>query len=136
MNSLSIDPVAILAGALCAFFVGFLWYSPLLFGNIWMKLVGMKEHDMKKCMGITIFKGVLNTLFMTTLLALLMSFVTFESPRHLFIFLLFGWMAFMVYEGFGAIIWERKNCTLVAINTFHGLAAILSAGFVMYFMTY
>ena len=39
--------VAIGTGALGNFLVGGLWYSPLLFGNAWMKSVGFTEEQMK-----------------------------------------------------------------------------------------
>ena len=38
---------AILVAALSNFLIGGLWYSPLLFGKVWMTENGFKEEDMK-----------------------------------------------------------------------------------------
>lgn len=39
---------AVLVGTLINMIVGALWYSPILFGNMWMKLVGLKKEDISK----------------------------------------------------------------------------------------
>jgi Protein of unknown function (DUF1761) len=37
---------AILVGMVVGMIVGSLWYSPVLFGNVWMKLISKKKEDM------------------------------------------------------------------------------------------
>lgn len=37
---------AILAGAVVSMILGSLWYSKLMFGNVWMKLINKKQEDM------------------------------------------------------------------------------------------
>jgi hypothetical protein len=39
--------LGIVLGTVAYFAVGFLWYSPVLFGNLWAELKGMKQGDMK-----------------------------------------------------------------------------------------
>ena len=39
----SINPGAVLAAALSSFLLGGLWYSKILFGNIWMREAGYDE---------------------------------------------------------------------------------------------
>ena len=39
---------AILAATLAAFVLGGLWYSPVLFGKIWMRANGFREDDLNK----------------------------------------------------------------------------------------
>lgn len=51
-----INFLAVLAAAISAFVVGGLWYSPLLFGNAWMKLAGLSEAQTKEGAGI-VFGG-------------------------------------------------------------------------------
>ena len=38
---------AVLIAALCAFIVGGLWYSPLLFGAVWQRVSGVSEDRLK-----------------------------------------------------------------------------------------
>ncbi|WP_308636326.1 DUF1761 domain-containing protein [Paenibacillus silvisoli] len=37
---------AVLVATIITMVLGFLWYSPVLFGNAWMKQVGLKKEDM------------------------------------------------------------------------------------------
>jgi Protein of unknown function (DUF1761) len=39
---------AVLAAALSTFFIGGLWYSPLLFQKAWMRASGLDEEDLEK----------------------------------------------------------------------------------------
>lgn len=40
--------LSVVVAALVGYALGALWYSPILFGNLWMKLEGHKEEDLKK----------------------------------------------------------------------------------------
>ncbi len=40
--------IALLAAAVVPMLIGFFWYGPILFQNIWMKESGMTEEKMKK----------------------------------------------------------------------------------------
>lgn len=42
---------AILVSALLAFLLGFLWYSPAMFGKAWLQAIGKKEEDVEANMG-------------------------------------------------------------------------------------
>jgi hypothetical protein len=44
----SLDWLAVVIAALVYFFLGALWYSPLLFANIWMKLRNITEEDINQ----------------------------------------------------------------------------------------
>ncbi|MFC5704294.1 DUF1761 domain-containing protein [Cohnella faecalis] len=41
-----INYVAVLAATVATMILGFLWYSPILFGGAWMKQIGKKAEDM------------------------------------------------------------------------------------------
>src|SRR5208282_3372799 len=43
-----INPWAVLVSAIAAMVIGFLWYSPILFANPWMKLMGYDPNDKAK----------------------------------------------------------------------------------------
>src|SRR3989344_6289732 len=44
----NINYLAVLVAAIAAIVIGSLWYSPILFGNIWMKLSGITKEKMEK----------------------------------------------------------------------------------------
>lgn len=39
---------AVIVAAISTFFIGFLWYSPAVFGKAWMKANGFKEDEVPK----------------------------------------------------------------------------------------
>lgn len=41
----SLNWLAVTAATLAYFFLGALWYSPVMFANLWMKLRGLNEDD-------------------------------------------------------------------------------------------
>ncbi|HNI11929.1 MAG TPA: DUF1761 family protein, partial [bacterium] len=40
----SLNWLAIIVASISAFVLGGIWYSPLMFGNAWMKVAGMTEE--------------------------------------------------------------------------------------------
>ncbi|MEO7172170.1 DUF1761 domain-containing protein [Flavobacterium sp.] len=52
---MNINFLALLLAALSTLVVGFIWYNPKVFGNIWMREAGLKEEDMKGANMIKIF---------------------------------------------------------------------------------
>lgn len=63
---------AILVAALTTLVVGSVWYSPMLFGNAWMKETGLTEEDLKKgsmvkIFGLTFVFSVMFALLLQTL---------------------------------------------------------------------
>jgi surface polysaccharide O-acyltransferase-like enzyme len=48
MHFLGVNLLAVLACAVAGMVAGFLWYSPMLFANPWMKLMGYDPNDKAK----------------------------------------------------------------------------------------
>ncbi|MBI4836746.1 MAG: DUF1761 domain-containing protein [Candidatus Abawacabacteria bacterium] len=48
MPLVTINYLAVLVAAIAAMVIGAVWYSPLLFGKPWMKLMGWSEAKMKE----------------------------------------------------------------------------------------
>lgn len=70
MPEVNIEFLPILVGGLLPMVIGMIWYSPMLFGNMWMKASGRTMKDMQG-------QPVAEYLF-TTAGALIMSFVLFH----------------------------------------------------------
>lgn len=45
---MEINFLALLVAALSSFLIGFIWYNPKTFGNIWMREAGINPEDAKK----------------------------------------------------------------------------------------
>lgn len=46
MPTLNVNLIAVLVGVVISMVVGFLWYSPMLFANQWMKLIGKTREQL------------------------------------------------------------------------------------------
>lgn len=67
--------LAILVAAIVPMVLGFLWYSPMLFGKAWMKETGLTEEKLKQGNMLVIF-GV------SFVLALLLAFYLPSATNH------------------------------------------------------
>ncbi|MFP4844556.1 DUF1761 domain-containing protein [Winogradskyella sp. PE311] len=61
--------LAIAVAAIVPIVLGFLWYNPMLFGNVWMRESGITEEKMKSGNMVVIF-------FVSIVLSVLLSFFT------------------------------------------------------------
>ncbi|WP_439153107.1 DUF1761 domain-containing protein [Winogradskyella sp.] len=68
--------LAILVAAVVPVVLGFLWYNPLLFGNVWMRESGMTEEKMKGANMAVIF-GL--SLLFSLLLSFFLQFLTIHQ---------------------------------------------------------
>ena len=69
---MEINFVALLLAAIVTLVVGFIWYSPKVFGTIWMKETGMTEEkaqkgNMVKIFGLTLVFSLLIAFFVPSL---------------------------------------------------------------------
>jgi len=55
MDLSQINYLGVVVAALSSFLVGFLWYAPFLFGNVWMKEAGLTDEKIKQANMIKIF---------------------------------------------------------------------------------
>lgn len=133
---ISVNLAAVVVAALLAFILGWTWYSPLLFGNIWMKGMGMKKpekmtKDVKSLMcrssTITVIFALVKAYTLANIL-LYMNVVGLSSVLALSGWL---WLGFIVPVQMSAHAWEGKSLTLVGINASYELASLILIGVVV-----
>lgn len=71
MNTADLNVWAVLVATLTTMVLGFLWYSPALFGNAWMKQIGLKKEDISGGSPLTYVFTALTALGGAFILALL-----------------------------------------------------------------
>lgn len=115
MDMSQINILAVIVAALSSFLIGGLWYSPIMFANVWMKEVGLSEEDTKNANMGRLFGG-------SFILSLIISFnlAAFIGSEADFTFGLFagaaagiGWVAMslgIVY------LFEQRSMKLFLIN--------------------
>ena len=120
----NVNYLAVLVATIAAFVIGAVWYSPMLFGNAWMKELGIKPGKEKKGMGALMAKSFLVTFIMATTLAVF-SPVVWDVVLSTCAILGFGIGAM---TGINNMIYEMKSSQLMLINAGYVLMMFLAMG--------
>lgn len=130
MDPSKLNYLAIVVAALSTFAVGFVWYSPALFGSAWMRETGLTEEDMKRRNPAKVFG-------LSLLLALVMAFnlAAFIGTEATFGFAVaaafaagFGWVALAM--GVTAL-FEGRSIRLWLIDAGYHVVSFLTMGAIL-----
>ncbi len=120
-----INYYAVCASALVAFAVGAVWYSPLLFGNLYMTLRGLDPTsvaDMAMPVGEVVGEFV-RWLVLAYILARFMALLAIRDLGRALVF--GGWMWVAIYTALaGSVLHEGTPWRLYAIHAGDGFAKI------------
>lgn len=136
MFETQMNMMAVLIAAVATMGVGFAWYSPLLFGKPWMKLMGITEKSMQKAKdslnkiyGIsfvaTLVTGYVLAIFVNTIQAL-----TFSEAISLGGLV---WLGFVAPVQLTDVLFGGRPWKLFAINTGYQLASLLVMSLILVF---
>ncbi len=128
MDVSAINYLAVLVAAVSSFVVGSLWYSPLLFGNVWQREAKLSDDEIKNSNMVKIFG-------LTFVLSLFISFnlAAFLGPDSTLTFGLcagaaagIGWVA----TALGILyLFEKRSLRLWLINAgYHAVTFTLMGG--------
>ena len=138
MSVVPINVFAILAGGVVNMVIGFLWYSPALFGKAWMKLSGISMKDMEGA------KKEMPKLYGTSFV---LSLVTAFVLQHASVFAgaylgttgvalglmtgFFNWLGFVMPVQATNWLFAKQPFKLFVLHTGYQLAALLAMGVVL-----
>src|SRR3989344_841593 len=100
--------LAVLVVAIISMVIGALWYSPLLFGNLWMKLMKITKADIEKAK-----KKSMTGNYIASFIAILLLSLGFIATTFL-----------------NSVLWENKSVKLYLINILHYLVVFLVAAII------
>jgi hypothetical protein len=136
--NIEVNYVALLAAGVAAMAVGFMWYSPSLFGKQWMKLMGHTKDSMekaKKKMGQTYMLSFVVTLVSAYVLSHVMtmseSFLKSDSVTTGLTSAFWMWLGFVAPVQMTDVMFGGKSWNLFMINTGYQLASLLAMGLVL-----
>jgi Na+/proline symporter len=132
---------AVIAAAVAAMIVGFVWYSQPLFGGLWTKIIGKEnlsaaeQEQMKKEVGPyfgIMFAGTLVGAFVFSLfIRWLNAYTAFQGMQVGF----WAWLGFIFPVSLGAALFSGKDKGLVwslfLIQTGHSLVGMLVMGAIL-----
>ena len=125
--------LAILVASVVSYIIGALWYSPLLFGKMWCKLMNFTEKDMEKAKAKGMAKNYITMFISVVVMAYVLSqFVVVGQGWML------GakvgtliWFGFLATSMLSKVLWEGKPFALYAINTLHYLVVLVIMGSIL-----
>ena len=126
-----INWLATVLTGIAAFMLGSLWYSSRLFGNPWMRAMGLTLNDIKdsgKPMGPALLASLASSLLMCLVMAILLKSLGTNDWQY-------GvGLGALVYVGFNGasffrlIFWEDRPITLFLISGGYDLCCFMLAG--------
>ena len=109
-----VNLIAILVGAVLTIIFGSLWYSPLMFGKLWMEETGMREEDKKGAVNAYI-GGLINSFITTFVLAVIIRWIGVDNVRDGAWIGFWVWLGFVATTQFAGVLWERKSIKVFGI---------------------
>lgn len=111
-----VNYVAVLVAAVVSFFFGWAWHSNLLFGKMYMRLVGfpdMQGQPMTPEMKKSMMRGMVFGLLAALVMAYVLSMLTFVFGAHdLSSILVLGfwmWLGFITTTLVNDVLWGKKT---------------------------
>ncbi len=128
MDFSSINYLSVIVAALSSFVVGMLWYSPVLFGKVWMAENGFTDEDMQGGNMLRTYGAafVLGLIIATNLDLFLGPNATFAWGMGAGALAGIGWVAASIGTMY---LFERKSLTLYFVNAgYHAVNFIVMGG--------
>jgi hypothetical protein len=121
---------AILTAVPISMTIGALWYSPIAFGNRWMKKLGKRPEDFTGTAGMVIgYAGAAVGAFLTAwVLATILAFASTLNALEGMLGAFFCWMGFVAATSFVNDAMSRASLSLWTINAAFRLVEFLALG--------
>jgi len=128
-----VNYLAVVVAAVVALVIGFIWYSPRVFGNRWMAYLGTTQAQLGNPGPTGMLVGVVASLINAWALAVLALNLGGRSVTDGVLLGVLAWLGFMATITAAQISFEKKSWGLWVLNNAHNLlvqvimAAIVTA---------
>lgn len=129
-----INLLAVLGATVASFALGALWHSRLLFGDYWMRLMGLTQESiasMRLSGTQAMALGFVVQLVFTYVLALIMGAIVIIDVSEALTFAFLVWLGFIATTMAGGFLWENKSLKLVVFNLLYPLASTALAAVIL-----
>jgi hypothetical protein len=128
MRHIPINFLALAVATLAKMVLGALWYSPVLFGNSWMKLVNCTPEQMKAVMPKALITDVIGTFIQAFVLVHAVHYAGADSIGLGAAVGFLNWLGFIAVTTLAITIYEKKPFKLFFINNGFQLLSLLIMG--------
>ena len=135
---LQVPHLAVFFGALASFFIGMFWYSPVLFGNIWMKLSGINQKDVAKTSASKMASLMIANFLATVIFGYVVAFVVqvFTGATYVDTLLISTllWIGFVCVPSLNRVLWENSPVRLFILNNSYWLIVTFVVVSIIYYL--
>jgi hypothetical protein len=128
MHHLHFNHAALIVSALILWFLGALWYSPVLFVKPWMAIVGRQKGDDKSGLATGMISSIVCDLILSFVLAHLVLWSGAQGFLHGAFVGFIAWAGFIACPSLPQGIYEGRPFKLFAINGGYWFTALLLSG--------
>lgn len=135
---LEVNYFAVLLAGFVYMVVGFLWYSPLLFANPWMKQMGYTVDALKKeqkkmgpLYGLSFAASLITAYMLSHVMTLSENFYSYSQLYTGITTAFFMWLGFVAPVQLTDVIFGSKKWMLFVINTGYQLTALIAMAIVL-----
>ena len=136
--SVDVSYLAVFLAAVVGMIIGGLWYSPLLFGKLWMQLSGITAKQMaeakKKSMTLSYILQFIALLVVACVLGHFISLLQLTLLPEIMQLVFWSWLGYQVTLELSNTIWGCKSWSLFFLNCAHNLVALVLMGLVFFWM--
>jgi Protein of unknown function (DUF1761) len=137
MHFLGVNLWAVLVCAVATMVAGFLWYSPALFANPWMRLMGYDPNDkariaeMQKSAGPSYGMSFIASILSSLVLAKIIVIANVTTPLYGMKIALAVWLGFVTTVQLTNSLFMKQPAKLYMINTGYQLVCYLASGAIL-----
>lgn len=139
--NVEVNYIAVLLAGVASMVVGFLWYSQMLFGNQWIKLMGWNKQSMEKGKAdmqmtyvVSFVLSLVTAYVLTHVMAMSSNFFNYAPLQTGLMSAFWMWLGFVMPVQVTGELYTGKNWNLFGINTGYQLVSLLVMGVVLAMM--
>lgn len=122
--------IIVVIAAIASMVIAMLWFSPMLFGNIWMKASGMSAKEIKDCkkkgMAKSMTFAFIASVITAYILALFMGFAGASNVMQSATIAFLLWLGFAMPVELSGVLWEKKSVKSFIIGTSYVLVSMIA----------
>jgi hypothetical protein len=133
-----VNYLSVVAAAVSSMALGFLWYSHILFGKMWIKEKGLTAESLKEnqkgmapLYGLSVFLGLVTAYVLYHVMSLSLAFYDYPLLSTGLTSAFWMWLGFVMPVQATGTIFGNKNWKLFGIDTGFQLASLLLMGIVL-----
>lgn len=132
---LTINYLAVVTAAVASMAIGMAWYSPMLFGKLWMSLSGLSDEKMGELkargMGKVYATSFATSLVMAYVLAYFVQYLAIADAKGAAQLVFWAWLGFIATTMLGPVLWEGKPVKLYLLNITYQLVSLFAMALIL-----